>query len=204
MAGEELAVSLAGKRVGFCICASHHHLDHVAGWMQQLVDAGAEVQPIVSHSVVHVRTRFGDGDRWRRQFTAVTGVAPWTTMPEVEPIGPRRLFDVVVVAPCTGATLARMANAITDSPVLMATKSQLRNGRPVVLGITSNDILGLNAANLAKLLVTRNVYFVPFGQDNPEEKPNSCTAQWELLLPTVKHALAGRQLQPLIVTHGQP
>src|SRR5690606_26223660 len=99
-------------------------------------------------------------------------------------------------APCTGTTLARIANALTDSAVVMAVKAQLRNGRPVVLGITSNDVLGLNARNLASLLTARNIYFVPFGQDDPDGKPTSCTAHWDLLIPTVESALEGRQLQP--------
>lgn len=192
-------MSLAGKRVGFCICASHHHLDRAIGWVAEVVAAGAEVFPIASWSVRHTTTRFGSGEKWLAALEEVCGRPPWTSIPEVEPAGPQRLFDVVVVAPCTGNTLARLANAITDSPVLMACKAQLRNGCPVVLGITSNDILGLNARNLATLLITRNVYFIPFGQDDPFNKPTSVTARWDLLVPAVEAALEGRQLQPLIV-----
>lgn len=194
-------MAIAGKRVGFCVCASHHHLDAAVGWVRAFTRAGALVQPIVSHSVLTVTTRFGDGDRWRRLFSQAAGREPWSTIPQVEPIGPQRLFDVIVVAPCTGATLARIANALTDSAVVMAVKAQLRNGRPVVLGITSNDVLGLNARNLASLLTARNIYFVPFGQDDPDGKPTSCTAHWDLLIPTEESALEGRQLQPLIVPH---
>lgn len=192
-------MALAGRRIAFCLTASHHHLNQAMDWVRELVRLGADVQPIVTPSIVQVRTRFGDGEKWCRQLTEITGKRPWQSIPEVEPIGPKRLFDVVVVAPCTGSTLARIANAITDSPVLMAVKAQLRNERPVVLGITSNDILGLNAANLAKLLNTRDMYFVPFRQDNPAEKPKSMSARWDLLPATVEQALQGRQLQPLIV-----
>lgn len=192
-------MGLAGKCVGFGLCASHHHLEAAMGWVAEVVRAGADVYPIVSWSVQNTATRFGTGDRWLAELERITGRAPWTSIPEVEPAGPRRLFDAVVVAPCTGNTLARLANAITDSPVLMACKAQLRNQRPVVLGITSNDILGLNAHNLARLLNTKHVYFVPFGQDDPWQKPNSCTARWDLLVPAVEAALEGRQLQPLIV-----
>lgn len=190
--------SLTGKRVGFALCASHHHLDQAMDWVAATTAAGAEVFPITSHSVLTTATRFGDGNKWVGLLRKITGREPWTTIPEVEPIGPQKLCDVVVVAPCTGGTLARLANAITDSAVTMAVKAQLRNRRPVVLGVTSNDLLGLNARNLAILLNARNVYFVPFGQDSPEHKPASLTARWELLVPTVAAALAGRQLQPLL------
>lgn len=197
-------MDIGGKRVGMCICASHHHLDRAMGWARSLVEAGARVQPITSLSVLRTATRFGDGEKWRRLLHEATGREPWATIPEVEPIGPKKLFDLVTVTPCTGNTLARLANAITDSPVLMAVKAQLRNRRPVLLGITSNDVLGLNARNLAVLLNTRNLYFVPFGQDSPQTKPNSVTARWELLIPAAEAALAGRQLQPLIVAHSAP
>lgn len=194
---------LAGKRIAFALCASHHHLDRAMGWVQRVVEAGAEVFPIASRSVLTTDTRFGTGEKWARLLREATGRDAWTTIPEVEPIGPGHLCDVVVVAPCTGGTLARLAGAITDSAVTMAVKAQLRNSKPVVLGITSNDILGLNARNLAHLLVARNVYFVPFGQDSPHDKPTSITAQWDLLVPTVSAALAGKQLQPLLQGPGQ-
>ena len=195
-------MSLRGTVVGFALSASHHHLERAIGWVETVVAAGADVIPIVSWSVRETTTAFGSGERWLQALRQVTGREPWTTIPEVEPSGPKRLFDVVVIAPCTGNTLARLANAITDSPVLMAAKAQLRNQRPVVLGITSNDVLGLNAHNLAMLLNTKNVYFVPFGQDDPYNKPNSVTARWELIVPTIEAALQGRQLQPLIVPFG--
>ncbi|HLS88090.1 MAG TPA: dipicolinate synthase subunit B [Sphingobacteriaceae bacterium] len=190
--------ALAGKRVGFAICASHHHLDQAMDWVAQVVEQGAHVYPIVSRSVLTTATRFGDGEKWAGALRRITGREPWTTIPDVEPIGPQKLCDVVLVAPCTGGTLARLANAITDSAVTMAVKAQLRNGRPVVLGITSNDILGLNARNLAVLLAARNVYFIPFGQDDPHGKPTSITARWDLMIPTLAAALAGRQLQPIL------
>ena len=123
-----------------------------------------------------------------------------TSIVEVEPIGPRKLFDILVIAPCTGNTMAKLANGITDGPVLMAAKAMLRNQRPVVLAISTNDGLGLNAKNLGILLNTKNVYLVPFGQDNPQQKPNSLVARVELLLDTVILALQGKQLQPVLVT----
>lgn len=105
---------------------------------------------------------------------------------------------MVAVVPCTGNTLAKLANAINDSPVTMAAKAQLRNGRPVVLGITSNDLLGMNAANLGRLLTARNIYFIPFGQDDPENKPRSLDAHLELIVPTIEQALRTEQIQPLL------
>lgn len=191
---------LRGRRVGFALCASHHNLDTVLGWVERFVAAGADVYPIVSHSVATVATRHGTPDGWIRRLEAITGRAPWRTIPEVEPIGPKRLLDVLVVAPCTGTTLAKVANGFSDSAVLMAAKAQLRNQRPVVLAISTNDGLGLNARNLATLLNAKHVYFVPFGQDNPDEKPNSLTARFDLLPQAVAAALEGRQLQPLLVT----
>src|SRR5690606_6289445 len=120
-------------------------------------------------------------------------------IPEVEPLGPSGLLDCLVIAPCTGNTLARLANALTDGPVLMAAKAQMRNHRPVVLAISTNDALGLNAANIAKLLAAKDIYFVPFGQDNPQQKPKSMVAQMELIPETCLSAINGQQIQPLVV-----
>lgn len=198
-AGRGRAV-LEGRRVGFALCASHHNLDTVLGWVERFVAEGADVYPIVSHSVATVATRHGTPEQWLARLEAVTGRSPWRTIPEVEPIGPGLLLDVLVIAPCTGTTLAKLANGFSDSAVLMAAKAQLRNQRPVVLAISTNDGLGLNARNLATLLNAKNVYFVPFGQDNPGEKPNSLAARFDLLPQTVAAALEGRQLQPLLVT----
>src|SRR5690606_34182347 len=117
---------------------------------------------------------------------------------KAEPLGPSKLLDVMVIAPMTGNTTSKLANALTDSPVLMATKATLRNLRPVVVAISTNDGLGLNAVNVAKLMATKNIYFVPFGQDNPAQKPNSLVARMELIKETCEHALEGKQLQPMV------
>src|SRR5690606_31939903 len=116
-----------------------------------------------------------------------------------EPLGPSKLLDVLVIAPCTGNTTARLANAMTDSPVIMAAKAQLRNLRPLVLAISTNDALGMNAANIAKLYNTKNVYFVPYGQDAPEAKPNSLVSRMDLIMETCEAALQGKQLQPMLI-----
>jgi dipicolinate synthase subunit B len=120
---------------------------------------------------------------------------------EAEPIGPKRLFDILVVAPCTGNTVAKLANGITDSPVLMGIKAHLRNQRPVVLAISTNDGLGLNAKNIGLLLNTRDIYLVPFGQDDPLGKVNSLVSQMNLILDTMQAAFEGRQLQPVLIAH---
>ena len=117
---------------------------------------------------------------------------------EAEPIGPKNLFDALVILPCTGNTLAKLANGITDTPALMAAKAHLRNNKPLLLSLSTNDALGMNMKNIGLLLNTKNIYFVPFGQDDPEKKPNSMTAHTDLLIPALEAALENRQLQPVI------
>ncbi|AUW93718.1 MAG: dipicolinate synthase subunit B [Sulfobacillus thermosulfidooxidans] len=190
---------LNGVKIGVAMAASHCNMHRAVATMKLLVDQGAIVTPIVSPSILHVTTRFGSGDYWAEQITAVTGQEILTTIPEVEPSGPQRWFDVVLVMPCTGNTLAKIANAINDSPVTMAVKAQLRNGGPVLLAITSNDLLGLNAVNLGRLLGARNIYFVPFGQDDPIRKPRSIDAHLELIVPAVQAAQRQEQMQPILV-----
>jgi len=192
-------VSLQGKRIGFGLTGSHCTLERAFPALERLVAEGADVTPIVSEAVATTETRFGTPEAWLNRLYQVTGKRPLRRIAEVEPIGPQKLLDVMVVAPCTGNTMAKLANAITDTPVLMACKAHLRNQRPVVLSISTNDGLGMNAKNLGVLLNTRNIYFVPFGQDNPEGKPNSLDSDLGLLVPTIEAALAGRQLQPLLV-----
>lgn len=189
---------LSGVRIGMAMAASHCNLHRAVATIKELVEAGAVVTPIVSPSILHVATRFGTPDYWREQIQESTPEEILTSIPEVEPSGPKHWFDVVAVVPCTGNTLAKLANAINDSPVTMAVKAQLRNGRPVVLGITSNDLLGMNAANLGRLLTARNIYFIPFGQDDPANKPRSLDAHLELIVPTIEQALRTEQIQPLL------
>ncbi|PZN12852.1 MAG: dipicolinate synthase subunit B [Bacillota bacterium] len=193
---------LTGRRIGFAVCASHHNLSRVMEAVGRLVESGSDVYPIVSHSVATTATVHGTPAQWLEALERVTGRRPWRSIPEVEPIGPRRLLDALVIAPCTGTTMAKLANGFSDSAVLMAAKAVLRNQRPVVLAISTNDGLGINARNLATLLNTKNVYFVPFGQDNPEEKPNSLTSSFGLIPAALEAALAGKQLQPLLVAAG--
>ncbi len=194
--------ALDNVRIGAALAASHCNMARAVATMKELVANGADVTPIVSQSLMQETTRFGTPEHWRNEILETTGREPLTRIPEVEPSGPKHWFDVVLVMPCTGNTLAKLANAINDSPVTMAVKAQWRNGRPVVLAITSNDLLGMNAVNLGRLLAVRNLYFIPFGQDDPVNKPRSLDAHVELAVPTVLAALKGEQIQPMLVPWG--
>ncbi|BFH63811.1 MULTISPECIES: dipicolinate synthase subunit B [Paenibacillus] len=188
-----------GKTVGYAITGSHCTLEEIMPQVKRFVDEGAKVVPIVSNTVQVTDTRFGTAHNWLQRLKDITGSELISTIVEAEPLGPSKLLDVLVIAPCTGNTTSKLANAITDSPVLMAAKAQMRNLRPLVLAISTNDGLGLNAANIAKLLVAKNIYFVPFGQDNPHQKPNSLVAQMDLIPEACYAALEGRQLQPMLL-----
>ncbi|OBR66830.1 dipicolinate synthase subunit B [Paenibacillus oryzae] len=188
-----------GITVGYALSGSHCTFAEVMPQIKRFVDAGANVVPIVSHTLITTDTRFGTAKEWQEQLTGITGNEIISTIVQAEPLGPSLLLDVLVIAPCTGNTTSRLANAITDSAVLMAAKAQMRNSRPVVLGISTNDGLGLNAANIAKLLVAKHIYFVPFGQDNPVQKPNSLVAKMDLIMEACEAALNGKQLQPILV-----
>ncbi|SHE42928.1 dipicolinate synthase subunit B [Desulforamulus putei DSM 12395] len=190
---------LKGIRIGFALTGSHCTLDEVMPKIQELVDEGAEVFSIVSFAVDTIDTRFGTVQKWRDLLKQITGKEPINTISGAEPVGPKQLVDVVVIAPCTGNTMAKLANGITDTPVLMAAKAHLRNQRPVVLAISTNDGLGMNAKNLGLLLNTKNIYMVPFGQDSPTGKPNSLKSRMDLIIDTIEHALQGKQIQPILV-----
>lgn len=189
----------SGITVGYALSGSHCTFAEVMPEIKRFVDAGANVVPIVSNTLMTTDTRFGKSEDWQTQLKSITGNELISTIVQAEPLGPSKLLDVLVIAPCTGNTTSRLANAITDSAVLMAAKAQMRNGRPLVLAISTNDGLGLNAANIAKLLVAKHIYFVPFGQDNPVQKPNSLVARMDLVLEACEAALSGKQLQPLLV-----
>lgn len=190
---------LAGKKIGYCICGSHCSYDEVFPQIERLIRARATVYPVLSDPAATVTTRFGTGEQRLDTLENITGNKPIISLVEAEPLGPSKLFDIAVVAPCTGNTLAKLANSFTDSAVLMAVKATLRNGRPIVVAISTNDALSGNAKNIGLLLDKRNVYFVPFGQDNPEAKPTSCVADFDLILPAIEAALEGRQLQPVLI-----
>jgi dipicolinate synthase subunit B len=188
-----------GITVGFALTGSHCTFDEVMPQIQRFIDAGAKIIPIASHTLMTTDTRFGTSEHWQQQLKDITGNDIISTIVSAEPLGPSKLLDVLVIAPCTGNTTSKLANAMTESAVLMAAKAQMRNQRPLVLAISTNDGLGLNAANIAKLLITKNIFFVPYGQDAPIAKPNSLVARMDLIMPTCESALQGKQFQPMII-----
>ncbi|MFB6364020.1 dipicolinate synthase subunit B [Paenibacillus elgii] len=185
--------------VGFALTGSHCTFAETMPQIRRFVDAGARVVPIVSNTIMTTDTRFGTSANWRKELKEITGNDIISSIVDAEPLGPSKLLDIMVIAPCTGNTTSKLANAMTESPVLMAAKAQMRNGRPLVLAISTNDGLGLNAMNIGKLLITKNIYFVPFGQDAPNVKPNSLVARMDLIMEACEAALQGRQLQPMLI-----
>jgi len=192
-------VRLRGKTIGIGIAGSHCSYDEVLPEIVRMRAEGATVVPVVSETVRTTDTRFTSAKALRDKLTELTGFEPIDSIVDAEPTGQKKTFDAFLIAPCTGNTMARFANAFTDSPVLMAAKGTLRNLRPVIIAVSSNDILGGNAMNLAVLMMRKHIYFVPFGQDNPEAKPTSCVAEFSLITETVAAALEGRQLQPMLI-----
>ncbi|MDD2481853.1 MAG: dipicolinate synthase subunit B [Lutispora sp.] len=192
-------MNIEGYNIGFAITGSFCTYGKIISEIEKLVDAKANVIPIFSINASTMDTRFGKAEEWIDKIEETTGNKSILTVQEAEPIGPNNLLDVLTIAPCTGNTIAKLANAITDTPVLMAAKAHLRNMKPLVIGISTNDGLGMNAKNLGILLNTKNYYFVPFGQDSPYVKFNSLVARMDMILPTIEMAIEGKQIQPLIV-----
>ena len=189
---------LYGKRVGCAMTGSFCTFKAVFDAWRALKRTGAELTPILSFNAARTDTRFCTSREVAETLAEIAGVRPLTTLAQVEPIGPKKLLDALVIAPCTGNTLAKLAAGIADTPVTLAAKSHLRNGRPLVIAPSSNDGLAQNARSLGQLLAMRHVYFVPFGQDDPVGKPNSLVARFELLPEAVSAALKGSQLQPIL------
>lgn len=190
---------LSGKRIGFAMTGSFCTFSQVFPEAQRLADEGASLYPILSDNVWSLDTRFYTAEQVKSRLEAICGRPIWHTLPDVEPIGPKHLLDLLIVAPCTGNSLGKLAGGIIDTPVVMAAKSQLRNGGPVLLAVSTNDALAMCAKNIGALLACRNFYFVPFRQDSPEKKPASLVARFDLLFESACAALEGRQLQPLLV-----
>ena len=192
-------MNFKGVKVGFALTGSHCTIPTVLFQLEALVAEGAQIFPIVSTTVQTEDTRFGRAKEVLGKLKYITGNTPVGSIVDAETIGPGKLFDLIIVAPCTGNTLAKLANGITDTAVLMAVKAHLRNQLPVLLAIATNDGLSINAKNIGILLNAKLIYVVPFGQDNPLEKPNSLVARMELILPAALNALQGKQLQPILL-----
>ena len=184
--------------VGFAMCGSFCTFANVFPVME-LLSRDYPITPIFSDAVYSTDTRFGNAMEHIELAEEICGIPPIHTIVQAEPIGPKKMFDILVIAPCTGNTLAKLAHGIADGPVTMAAKSHLRNGRPVLIAVSTNDALGAAAENIGRLLVRKNVYFVPFGQDDPFGKPTSMVADFGKIPLAVEAAMDGIQIQPVIL-----
>lgn len=187
------------KSVGFAITGSFCTHEKILKEIQYLVDKGYDVLPIISETVACTSTRFGSHEKFVENLEKITGKKVIDSKVKAEVVGPNNLIDILVIAPCTGNTLSKLANSITDTSVTMVAKSHVRNNKPVVIGISTNDALGNNMCNLAKLISSKNYYFVPFRQDSPLKKPKSLISDFSLIEETMIEAERGNQLQPLML-----
>jgi len=191
-------MSFEDVKIGIAFTGSFCTYNKIFPELERLAEKGAYIQTIFSMAAQTIDSRFGEAKEFIGRAKSITGHEPILSMEGAEPIGPGGLLDILIILPCTGNTLAKLSHGITDSPALMAAKAHLRNDKPLVLSLSTNDALGMNLKNIGLVLNVKNIYFVPFGQDDPVKKPNSMTAHTELLLPTIEQALSGRQLQPVI------
>ena len=191
-------MKLNGARIGCAMTGSFCTFRQVFEAWRQLKAAGAELIPIMSFNAAQTDTRFYAAQEARQIFEEICGRKILETIPAVEPIGPKKLLDLLVIAPCTGNTIAKLANGIADTPVALAAKSHLRNGKPVLIAPSTNDALGANAINIGKLLNQKHFFFVPFRQDAPQEKPNSAVAIFEKIPESAAFALENKQIQPIL------
>ena len=187
------------ERIGFAMCGSFCTHEKVLQALEGLVQTYETVIPIVSETAAFTDTRFGTSEDLMERLEDLTGQEGLCEISMVEPIGPKKLLDALVIAPATGNTVAKLAAGITDTAVTMAAKAHLRNGRPVVIALASNDGLAAGARNIGELLVRKNYYFVPFGQDNAQEKPSSLVADFSKIQETLDAALRGEQIQPVLL-----
>lgn len=184
--------------IGFALCGSYCTYDRVFPVIEALSKEN-KVIPILSEAAYATDSRFGTAEHWKRKLEEICGCPPLHLISQVEPIGPKGLLDILVIAPCTGNTLAKLAHSIADGPVTMAAKSHLRNGRPVLVAVSTNDGLAGAGENIGRLLARKHYYFVPFGQDDPLKKPTSLIADFAQIPQAVEGAMAGQQIQPMLL-----
>lgn len=185
--------------IGFAFCGSYCTHRYALEELEKLVRVGYEVVPIVSENVYSTDTRFGGAEDLRKKLLELTGREPISSIVDAEPLGPKIKLDALIICPCTGNTLAKMAQGITDTSVSMAAKAHLRSNRTLVIALASNDALSANLKNISTMLNRKNVFFVPMRQDDPDGKPHSLVASFSLLSPTLEDALRGRQYQKLFI-----
>ena len=195
-------MNIENLRVGFAFCGSFCTMSRALGALEQTAARFGAVTPIVSEAVACTDTRFGAAHDFMREMERICDKRVISSIAGAEPIGPKGLFDVLAICPCTGNTLAKLAHGVTDSPVTMAAKAHLRNGRPLVIAVSTNDGLTGSAPNLGMMLNRKNIFFVPFGQDDCAGKPASLVADFSLLPQTIERACRGEQLQPLLLGSG--
>ncbi|MFI3253968.1 MAG: dipicolinate synthase subunit B [Eubacteriales bacterium] len=186
------------KTIGFALCGSYCTHKKALESLALLVEE-YQVVPIVSHEVAKTDTRFGEAHHLMHELSRLCDRKVISTIPEAEPLGPQKMLDLLVIAPCTGNTLGKLACGIADTPVTLGAKAHLRNGNPLLIAPSTNDGLAVSAVNIGQLLGRRHVYFVPFGQDDPVEKPDSLVSDFSRLPLAVKEALEGKQVQPVLI-----
>ncbi len=194
-------MSMEDRKIGFAMCGSFCTFSKVLPVVKSLTQTGATVYPLMSEMAYSTDTRFGKADDFRDFLKVTTGNDIICTVKDAEPIGPKAYLDALVIAPCTGNTLAKIANGITDSAVTMAAKANLRNKRPLIIAVSTNDGLGANLRNIGMLMPKESIYFVPFGQDDYRSKPDSLISDMSEIIPTLEAALEGHQLQPVLYAH---
>lgn len=187
------------KTIGFALTGSFCTFRRALETLDGLCREGYNVIPVMSFNAYELDTRFGESEYFRSELRRITGNEIIHTIPQAEPIGPKKLLDALVICPCTGNTAAKLAAGVADTPVTLAAKSHLRNQRPVVIAISTNDALAAAAANIGALKNRKHIYFVPFRQDDPREKPNSIVADFSKTAETLAAALDGRQTQPVML-----
>lgn len=186
-------------KLGFALCGSFCTFSKVIPYIQKLKDTGIDVIPVMSYNAYNTDTRFGTAKSFIEQIESICGHKIIHTLTDAEPIGPKKLTDALVIAPCTGNTLAKLAMGIADTPVTLAAKSTLRNGKPVIIAISTNDALSNAAKNIGSLMNYKNVFFVPYTQDDSVNKPASIVADFSKIGDTISEATEGRQLQPMLL-----
>lgn len=195
----ENITSLNGIKIGYAFCGSFCTFSRSIEQLKRLKTLGADITAVMSFNASTLDTRFGTAEHFRSLIEEITEKPIIMTIEDAEPIGPQKMFDILVICPCTGNTMAKLANSITDTPVTMAAKSHIRNSRPIVIAAATNDGLSGSAKNIGMLMNLRNYYFVPLGQDDSQKKPRSLVADFNELEDTILSALNGKQFQPLII-----
>lgn len=193
-------MEISNKKIGVALTGSFCTFEKVFAALKVLKEEGADLYPIFSVKSQNVNCRFGSSDEFLEKTREICGRDIITTIEGAEPIGPSGYLDALIILPCTGNTIAKLANGITDSPVTMAAKAHLRNEKPLLISLSTNDALSMNLKNIGLLMNMKNIYFVPFGQDNPVKKPHSMIADLDLLIPALKAALEYRQYQPVVTS----